>query len=169
MPIVGSSKHKGKMKMNNNDTKITSADAFVDPFDFMTNRMLQILDNKGFIPSIFEASSTAYPYDHFMVMDEKTNKIKQQVFQIPVAGYFKDEIHVSVKNDNLKVEITPTAKDTLYKKYIHKGIKKGKVFFEWYIKGVKASDVKTKINNGILTIEVDCKNIASEYEEIEIK
>lgn len=31
------------------------------------------------MPSVFENTSTSYPYDHYMVIDNKTGEIKQQV------------------------------------------------------------------------------------------
>ena len=112
MPIMGFL-NKIKTMNTNNNTEIVKEDAFYDPFDALTNRLFSIFDRRGFIPSVFENTSTSYPYDHYMVTDEKTGKIKQQVFQVPVAGYFKNEVHVSVKNDNLKIEIGGLEADDL--------------------------------------------------------
>ena len=143
-------------------------DAF-DPFDLVTNKMFSMFDRKGIMPSVFESTKTSYPYDHYIVTDEETGKMKEQVFQVPVAGYFKNEIHVSVKHDNLKIEMIPEAKaDNANKKYIHCGIKKGKVGFEWYIKGIKPENVKTSIGNGMLTVTVEDCNPNSDYLEIKL-
>ena len=168
MPNLGFLKQNKIMNTNNN-TEIVKGDAFYDPFDSLTNKLFSLFDRRGLMPSVFENTSTSYPYDHYMVTDEKTGKIKQQVFQVPVAGYFKNEVHVSVKNDNLKIEIVPEPQDEMPKKYIHNGIKKGKVYFEWYIKGVKPENVKTTIGNGMLTVTVDDCSPSSEYTELEIK
>lgn len=167
MPNVGFLKQNKIMNTNNN-TEIVKGDAFYDPFDSLTNKLFSLFDRKGFMPSVFENTSTSYPYDHYMVIDNKTGEIKQQVFQVPVAGYFKNEVHVSVKNDNLKIEMIPETKNETPKKYIHKGIKKGKVYFEWYIKGVKPENVKTTIGNGMLTVTVDDCSPSSEYTELKI-
>ena len=146
MPNMGFLKQNKIMNTNtNNNTEIVKGDAFYDPFDSLTNKLFSLFDRKGFMPSVFENTSTSYPYDHYMVTDTKTGKIKQQVFEVPVAGYRKNEVHVSVKNDNLKIEIVPEPQDEVPKKYIHNGIKKGKIYFEWYIKGVKPENVKTTI------------------------
>jgi len=140
------------------------------PFDTLTRKMFSLFDRSGFMPSIFESKVASYPYDHYIVTDEKTDKVKQQVIQIPVAGYFKNEIHVSVKNDNLRVEMIPEAKaDNTNKKYVHCGIKKGKVCLEWFIKGIKSDKVKTSIGNGMLTITIDDCNPESEYIELELE
>ena len=168
MPNLGFLKQNKTMNTNNN-TEIVKGDAFYDPFDSLTNKLFSLFDRKGFMPSVFENTSTSYPYDHYMVTDAKTGKIKQQVFQVPVAGYFKNEVHVSVKNDNLKIEMIPETKNEIPKKYIHKGIKKGKVYFEWYIKGVKPENVRTTIGNGMLTVTVDDCSPSSEYTELEIE
>ena len=107
--------------------------------------------------------------ENYTLYDEETGKMKEQVFQVPVAGYFKNEIHVSVKHDNLKIEMIPEAKaDNTNKKYIHCGIKKGKVGFEWYIKGIKPENVKTSIGNGMLTVTVEDCNPNSDYVEIKL-
>ena len=143
-------------------------DAF-DPFNLVTKNMFSILDKKGFLPSVFENTKTSYPYDHYVVVDEESGKMKEQVFQVPVAGYFKNEIHVSVKHDNLKIEMIPETKaDNTNKKYIHCGIKKGRVGFEWYIKGIKPENVKTSIGNGMLTVTVTDCNPNSDYVEIKL-
>lgn len=161
--------NKIKIMNTNNNTEIVKGDAFYnDTFDSLTDKLFSLLDKTGFMPSVFENTITSYPYDYYMVTDEKTGKIKQQVFQVPVAGYFKNEVHVSVKNDNLKIEIVPETKNEIPKKYIHKGIKKGKVYFEWYIKGVKPENVKTTIGNGMLTVTVDDCSPSSEYTELKI-
>lgn len=153
----------------NNNTEIVKGDAFYnDTFDSLTDKLFSLFDRKGFIPSVFENTSTSYPYDHYMVTDEKTGKIKQQVFEVPVAGYRKNEVHVSVKNDNLKIEIVPEPQDEMPKKYIHNGIKKGKIYFEWYIKGVKPENVKTAIIYGMLIVTVDDCSSSSEYTELKI-
>lgn len=161
--------NKIKTMNTNNNTEIVKGDAFYDPFDALTNRLFSIFDRRGLMPSVFENTSTSYPYDHYMVIDNKTGEIKQQVFEVPIAGYRKNEVHVSVKNDNLKIEIVPEPKDDAPKKYIHKGIKKGKVYFEWYIKGVKPENVKTTIIYGMLIVTVDDCSPSSEYTELEIK
>lgn len=161
--------NKIKTMNTNNNTEIVKEDAFYDPFDALTNRLFSIFDRRGLMPSVFENTSTSYPYDHYMVIDNKTGEIKQQVFEVPIAGYRKNEVHVSVKNDNLKIEIVPEPKDDAPKKYIHKGIKKGKVYFEWYIKGVKPENVKTTIIYGMLIVTVDDCSPNSEYTELEIK
>ena len=168
MPNMGFLK-QNKIMSTNNNTEIVKGDAFYDPFDSLTNRLFSIFDRRGLMPSVFENTSTSYPYDHYMVIDNKTGEIKQQVFEVPIAGYRKNEVHVSVKNDNLKIEIVPEPKDEAPKKYIHKGIKKGKVYFEWYIKGVKPENVKTTIGNGMLTVTVDDCSPNSEYTELEIE
>ena len=160
--------NKIKTMNTNNNTEIVKGDAFYDPFDSLTNRLFSIFDRRGLMPSVFENTSTSYPYDHYMVTDEKTGKIKQQVFQVPVAGYFKNEVHVSVKNDNLKIEIVPEPQDEVPKKYIHNGIKKGKIYFKWYIKGVKPENVKTTIIYGMLIVTVDDCSSSSEYTELKI-
>ena len=108
MPNVGFLKQNKIMNTNNN-TEIVKGDAFYDPFDSLTNKLFSLFDRKGFMPSVFENTSTSYPYDHYMVTDTKTGKIKQQVFEVPVTGYRKNEVHVSVKNDNLKIEMIPDA------------------------------------------------------------
>ena len=161
--------NKIKTMNTNNNTEIVKEDAFYDPFDALTNRLFSIFDRRGLMPSVFENTSTSYPYDHYMVIDNKTGEIKQQVFEVPIAGYRKNEVHVSVKNDNLKIEIVPEPKDEAPKKYIHKGIKKGKVYFEWYIKGVKPENVKTTIIYGMLIVTVDDCSPSSEYTELEIE
>lgn len=168
MPNLGFLKQNKIMNTNNN-TEIVKGDAFYDPFDSLTNKLFSLFDRKGFIPSVFENTSTSYPYDHYMVIDNKTGEIKQQVFEVPIAGYRKNEVHVSVKNDNLKIEIVPDPKDDAPKKYIHKGIKKGKVYFEWYIKGVKPENVKTTIICGMLIVTVNDCSSSSEYTELEIE
>ena len=160
--------NKIKIMNTNNNTEIVKGDAFYDPFDSLTNKLFSLFDRKGFMPSVFENTSTSYPYDHYMVTDTKTGKIKQQVFEVPVAGYCKNEVHVSVKNDNLKIEIVPESKDEVPKKYIHKGIKEGKVYFEWYIKGVNPENVKTVIIHGMLIVTVDDCSSSSEYTELKI-
>lgn len=143
-------------------------DAF-DPLDDITNKMFSIFDRKGIMPSVFENAKTSYPYDHYVVTDEKTGRIKDQVFQVPVAGYWKNEIHVSVKHDSLKIEMIPETKsDDADIKYIHRGIKRGKVGFEWYIKGIKPENVKTSIGNGMLTVTVEDCNPNSDYVEIKL-
>lgn len=167
MPNLGFLNKMNNMNTNNN-TEIVKEDAFYDPFDSLTNKLFSLFDRKGFMPSVFENTSTSYPYDHYMVIDNKTGEIKQQVFEVPIAGYRKNEVHVSVKNDNLKIEIAPDPKDDAPKKYIHKGIKKGKVYFEWYIKGVKPENVKTTIVHGILIVTVDDCSPSSEYTELKI-
>lgn len=161
--------NKIKIMNTNNNTEIVKGDAFYDPFDSLTNKLFSLFDRRGLMPSVFENTSTSYPYDHYMVIDNKTGEIKQQVFEVPIAGYRKNEVHVSVKNDNLKIEIVPDPKDDAPKKYIHKGIKKGKVYFEWYIKGVKPENVRTTIGNGMLTVTVDDCSPSSEYTELEIE
>nr|DAT07254.1 MAG TPA: Small heat shock protein [Caudoviricetes sp.] len=168
MPNLGFLKQNKIMNTNNN-TEIVKGDAFYDPFDSLTNKLFSLFDRKGFMPSVFENTSTSYPYDHYMVIDNKTGEIKQQVFEVPIAGYRKNEVHVSVKNDNLKIEIVPEPKDDAPKKYIHKGIKKGKVYFEWYIKGVKPENVKTTIIYGMLIVTVNDCSSSSEYTELEIE
>lgn len=165
---MGFLKQNKIMNTNNNNTEIVKGDAFYDPFDSLTNKLFSLFDRKGFMPSVFENTSTSYPYDHYMVTDTKTGKIKQQVFEVPVAGYRKNEVHVSVKNDNLKIEIVPEPQDEMPKKYIHNGIKKGKIYFEWYIKGVKPENVKTTIIYGMLTVTVDDCSPNSEYTELKI-
>lgn len=143
----------------------------INSIDSIFTKMNQIFNTKGIIPSFFENTITQYPYDYYI--DKSKKDIYEHVFMIPVAGYFKDEIHVNVKNNCLKVELLPTCpfkqKDDI--EWVHTGIKKGKVMFEWYVKGITPEKTVTKLNNGMLTITltVHVKTTDDGYKEVEIK
>ena len=128
-------------------------------------------------------TSNVYPYDYYIDTEyqttsskdgeDKVNKVTH-VFEIPVAGFEKDEIKVSTVLNKLRVTLgnidktkTDNSSDnkriiddssndeiTHVRYFVKKSIKRNFVELQWHIKGLEPKNVWSGIRNGLLTIMV---------------
>lgn len=134
------------------------------------------------VPAI-NMHSSFLPYNYYM---EETTKdgvtTLAHIFQIACAGYAKENIKVSRKDDNLIVNFEQPENKTvdgvvekedgsIVKTIIgHSQLtaKTGKI--SWFLKNLSKSDVKScSVKNGILTIRIEERPIVDETETIEIQ
>lgn len=124
------------------------------------------------------------PYCYYVETIEKPDKETElyHVFNIACAGYAKENIKVSKKDNVLSVSFeTPETKITtgestlddgtkIIRNVVHNALsgKSGKI--SWMIKGLQHSEVpECRINNGVLTLRVKMKAPVDNSETIEIK
>lgn len=124
------------------------------------------------------------PYCYYVETVEKADKEPElyHVFNIACAGYAKENIKVSKKENVLSVSFeTPETKiasgkttlddgTAITRNVVHNGLsgKSGKI--SWMIKGLQHSEVpECRINNGVLTLRVKMKEPVDNSETIEIK
>lgn len=89
--------------------------------------------------------------------------------QIAVAGYSKENITISIKNDILKLIAKANIKEDTDKKYLHKGLVSKDLTCSFSIPKNR-SKVSSSYDNGLITIKIDVEETSKKDEEtIEIK
>ena len=133
------------------------------PFDDFYNVMDQFFNDNS-IPTKF-SNESVFKVD---IQDLKD----RYIVEADLPGYNKDEININLENDNLTIyankneELDKSEKE---KNYIHKERKTSSMSRTMYFDGIDEGNLKAKLDNGVLRIEIPKTQNQDKTKKIEIE
>lgn len=103
----------------------------------------------------------SFPYDI-------SSKHDTVYIDIPLAGYSKNDINLSLEDDILTLQVNEINKDnTIF--YLHNGIKKSSLRLSWNIYNLDNNTIKSTFKNGLLRISIEKKKKEDTKKTIQIQ
>lgn len=141
-------------------------DLFSFPFFIESPSFRNLLNNvdKSVFTSQHLKKSFKYPFDvYFKYTDEAKQIVKQIVIEMAIAGFTKENVHVSYNNKTLTVSLDTVKEDVEANcVYRTKGISKKSDSISWEIvdDNIRVDKMKCSLKDGILSLSIPCEEAA---------
>ena len=116
--------------------------------------MLQTRKNDLYFDQLFDNFFTNRNTNNSLFMNTNIKETKETfILSILIPGIKKDEIELNLKDEYLTVTINPSKEDR--NNIIYKEYSLNKLSRSYYVGNIENTDIKAKLDNGILTLIVN--------------
>lgn len=148
----------GLIPFNRKNSNLTPANAGTNDF----YNMLDDFFNDSWMPG------RSLMRDTFKIDIQESDK--DYLLEAELPGVKKEEIELSIDNDNLCITVKRSEeinKDS--KNYVHRERREGCMSRRIHLAGAKMEDIKAKLNDGVLSVTIPKDELLDEKRRIEIE